>query len=76
MFLLRFNLILWGASVTERHRARHEATRARISNLVSEGQCHLIYITIPRRFSWPILAYMYTKLIILFDIREIDKEDV
>ena len=33
--------------------------RARISNPVSEGQCHL---TIPRRFSWPSLAYMCTKV--------------
>ena len=30
---------------------------ARISN--AGGQCHLIHLTIRRRFSWPSLAYMY-----------------
>ena len=40
--------ILWGASVTER-------ARARISNPMSEEQCHL---TIFRRFSWPSVAYI------------------
>ena len=36
------SLILWGASVTERQRARPQTARARISNPVSGGQCHLI----------------------------------
>ena len=27
-----------------------------------EGQCHLIHLTILRRFSWPSLAYMRTKV--------------
>ena len=36
--------------------------RARISNPVSRGQCHLNHLTILRRFSWPSLAYMCTKV--------------
>ena len=36
--------------------------QARISNPVSGGQCHLIHLTILRRFSWPSLAYMCTKV--------------
>ena len=32
------------------------------SNHVSGEQCHLIHLTILRRFSWPSLAYMCTKL--------------
>ena len=32
------------------------------SNLVSGGQCHLNHLTILRRFSWPSLAYMCTKV--------------
>ena len=28
-----------------------------ISDRVSGGQCHLIHLTIPRRFSWPSLAH-------------------
>ena len=31
-------------------------------NPVSGGQCHLIHLTILRRFSWPSLAYMCTKV--------------
>ena len=38
------------------------SARARISNLVSGGQCHLNHLTILRRFSWPSLAYMCTKV--------------
>ena len=38
------------------------AARARISNAVSRGQCHLNHLTILRRFSWPSLAYMCTKV--------------
>ena len=56
--LTREDSILWGASVTERSRARHQTTRARISNPVSGGQCHLLHLTILRRFSWPSLAYI------------------
>ena len=33
-----------------------------ISNPVSGGQCHLKHLTILRRFSWPSLAYMCTKV--------------
>ena len=36
--------------------------QARISNSVSGGQCHLNHLTILRRFSWPSLAYMCTKV--------------
>ena len=36
--------------------------RARISNPVSGGQCHLIHLTILRRFSCPSLSYMCTKV--------------
>ena len=36
--------------------------RARISNPVSGGQCHPNHLTILRRFSWPSLAYMCTKV--------------
>ena len=32
------------------------------SNPVSGGQCHLDHLTILRRFSWPSLAYMCTKV--------------
>ena len=53
--------ILWGASVIERWRARPQTTRARISNPVSEGQCHLIHLTILRKFSWPRLAQRWLK---------------
>ena len=33
-----------------------------ISNPVSGGQCHLNHLTILRRYSWPSLAYMCTKV--------------
>ena len=36
--------------------------QGRISNPVSGGQCHLIHLIILRRFSWPSLAYMCTKV--------------
>ena len=39
-----------------------QTARARISNPVSGGQCHLIHLIILRRFSWPSLAYMCTKV--------------
>ena len=35
--------------------------KARISNPVAGGQCHLNHLIILRRFSWPSLAYMCTK---------------
>ena len=54
--------ILWGAYVTKRWRARPQTAKARISNPVSGGQCHPIHLTILRRFSWPSLAYMCTKV--------------
>ena len=44
-------------------RARSQTARARISNPVSGGQCHLIHLTILRKFSWPSLAYMCTKVV-------------
>ena len=54
--------ILWGAFVIERYRARHQTARARISNPVSGGQCHLIHLTILlRRLSWPGLAYVHKR---------------
>ena len=43
-------------------RARPQTARARISNPVSGGQCHLNHLTILRRFSWLSLAYMCTKV--------------
>ena len=50
-------------SLRDREVARRPQTaRARISNPVSGGQCHLIHLTILRRFSWPSLAYMCTKV--------------
>ena len=39
-----------------------EVAKARISNLMSGGQCHLNHLTILRRLSWPSLAYMCTKV--------------
>ena len=36
--------------------------QGQISNPVSGGQCHLNHLTILRRFSWPNLAYMCTKV--------------
>ena len=44
--------------------ARPQTARALISNLVPGGQFHLIHLTIIsiRRFSWPSLAYMCTKV--------------
>ena len=58
-YLLVWGSLLWGASVTER-RARPQTARARISNPVSGGQCHLTHLTILRKFSWPSLAYVHT----------------
>ena len=43
-------------------RAQPQTAKARISNPVSGGKCHLIHVTILRRFSWPSLAYMCTKV--------------
>ena len=39
-----------------------QTARARIPNPVSGGQCHLIHRIMLRRFSWPSLAYMCTKV--------------
>ena len=60
--LTRKDAMLWEASVTERYRAGPQTVRARISNPVSVGQCHLIHLTILRRFSWSSLAYMCAKV--------------
>ena len=49
-------------SLRDKERARPQTARARISNPVSGGQCHLNHLTILRRFSWPSLAYMCTKV--------------
>ena len=49
--------------MTERQRARPQTARARISNSVSGEQCHLNHLTILRRFSWPSIAYMCTKVV-------------
>ena len=38
---------------------RGQTARARISNPVSGGQCHLINLTILRRFSWPMQFNLY-----------------
>ena len=55
LFAFRFN-------ITENARDREVACsdsdrQGSISDRVSGGQCHLIHLTIPRRFSWPSLAY-------------------
>ena len=52
--LIRKDSTLWGV--------QPQIARARISNLVSGGQCHLIHLTIFKRFSWSSLAYMCTKV--------------
>ena len=48
---LPYHSVLLGASVTERWRARPQTARARISNPVSGGHCHLTHLIILRRFS-------------------------
>ena len=58
----RKDSLLWGASVTERLRARDQTARARISYPVSGGLCHLIHLTILRRFSWLSLSYICTQM--------------
>ena len=60
--LTRKDYILWGASVTDKKRTRPRIARARICNLVSGGQCHRIHLTVLKRFSWPSLACMCTKV--------------
>ena len=42
---------------------RPQKARTRILNHVSGEMCHHIHLTILRRFSWPSLALMYTKVI-------------
>ena len=54
--LTRKDSVLWGASVTE-------TDKARISNPVSGRQCHLIHLTIIRKFSWPSLACMCKRMV-------------
>ena len=49
-------------SIVESLRDREVACSASDSNPVSGGQCHFIHLTILRRFSWPSLAYMCTKV--------------
>ena len=70
----RFNIV---ESLRDREVARSASdARARILNSVSVGQCHLIHLTILRRFFWPSLAYMCTKVFpkphsfILFSLTE------
>ena len=58
--LTREDLLLLGASMTERYRARPQTVRARFSNPVSGGQFNLIHLTILRSFSWHRLAHIYT----------------
>ena len=49
-------------SLPDRKVACSASAKARISNSVSGGQCHLAHLTILRRLSWPSLAYMCTKV--------------
>ena len=49
-------------SLRDREVACSASARARISNPVSGGQCHLNHLTILRSFSWPSLAYVCTKV--------------
>ena len=51
--------IVW--SLRDREIACSTSDR-QISSPVSGGQCHLIHSTILRRFSWPSLAYVCTKV--------------
>ena len=64
MFLLhpRVKLSIVGSLSDREVAARPQTARARISSPVSGGQCHLIHLTILRRFSWSSLAYMCTKV--------------
>ena len=56
----RFNIV---GSLRDPEVARLPRTaRARRSNPVFGGQCHLIHLTILRKFSWPSLAYMCSKV--------------
>ena len=59
----RKDSILWGASVTEKLVASSVSDRQG-SNFepVSREKCHLIHLTIIRRFPWPSLAYMSAKV--------------
>ena len=55
LFALRFNIM---ENLRDREVACSASDRQGfISDRVSGGQCHLIHLTIPRRFSWPSLAY-------------------
>ena len=55
--LTRKYLILWGAFMTGRQRARPRTVKVRILYLVYGAQCHLIYLTILRRLSWPSIQW-------------------
>ena len=58
----RVKLSIVGSLRDREVRARPQTANARISSPVSGGQCRLIHLTILRRFSWPSLAYMCTKV--------------
>ena len=58
----RVEVIIVGSLRDREVRARPQTARARMSNPVSGGQCHLNHLTILRRLSWPSLAYMCTKV--------------
>ena len=58
----RVKVSIVGSLLDREVAARPQTARARISNPVSGGQCHLNHLTILRRFSWPSLAYMCTKV--------------
>ena len=60
----RNDSVLWGASVTMRKRVLPRTARTRISNPVSGGHCHLIQLTILRRFS-SLKYWIFTNLFIL-----------
>ena len=51
------NIKYCGEPLWPRDRVRPQTTGTRISSPVSGGQCHLIHLTIPKRFSRPNLAY-------------------
>ena len=59
--------VLWGASVTEKERAQRQIARARISNRVFGGQCHLTHLTILRSRGpvSPMCAHRWPKTILI-----------
>ena len=61
--IIRNYSVLWGASVTERYRARPQSANARLGeSCLSGGQCYIIHVTIVRRLSWPSLTNLCTKV--------------